>query len=61
MGTGKQEVKLQRNIGDQVLQDGRLHTTQRERERDQRYDYFCLDEALQLEFKNNVAVNCLVF
>lgn len=32
MGTGKQEVKLQGNIGDQVLQDGRLHTAKRERE-----------------------------
>lgn len=59
MGTGKQEVKLQGNIGDQVLQDGRLHTAKRER--DQRYDYFCLDEALQIEFNNNAAVNCLVF
>lgn len=56
MGTRKQEVKLQWNIGDQVLQDGRLHTTERER-----CDYFCLDQALQIEFKNDTVVNCLFY
>lgn len=56
MGTRKQEVKLQWNIGDQVLQDGRLHTTERER-----CDYFCLGQALQIEFKNDTVVNCLFY